>query len=288
MLKLAATWRCMFSGTKRRLGGGCFASQTVQAIHTYGKNFSLGIGGEIFGVRFNGRFIAALAVCTFGSTWVLAQQTAPSQSNLDPNGYYNPFDPNGYFDRNGQYHLMRPGNPVAAAPGQTGATARAPARTPAPASRTAQAPAPPPPPVVEAAYAQGRYEADCRRDGPVAGTIFPSTGGGLFGGEPKGKNGEITGGAVMSGALQRAIALRIECDNQATAFGAYAAGLDGDLNKKREWRHGDQFGEFTSTREFRRADLTCREFVEMSYRTGTSTSLKGTACRSADGNWRFD
>ncbi len=237
-------------------------------------------------MTFEGRFIAALAVFTFGSTLALAQQTTTSQSNLDPNGYYNPFDPNGYFDRNGQYHLMRPGNPVAAAPGGAPARPAPAARTPAP--RVAAAPPAPPPPPVETAYRQGAYETDCRKDGPVAGTIFPSTGGGLFGGELKGKDGGITGGAVLGGALQRAIALRIDCANQATAFGAYAAGLNGDLNKKREWKQGDQFGEFTATREFRRAGLTCREYVEMSYKTGTNTSLKGTACRDEDGNWRFD
>ena len=239
-------------------------------------------------MKFEGRFIAALAVFTFGSTLVLAQQNAGSESTLDPNGYYNPFDPNGYFDRNGQYHLMRPGNPIAAAPGGAPArpSAAAPAaRTPAPTARTAAAP---PPPVVESAYQQGRYEADCRRAGAIAGTVFPSTAGGLFGGEDRGKNGEITGGVVLGGALQRAVAPRIDCDNQSYAFGAYAAGLDGDLNRKRDWKHGDQFGEFTATREFRRGDLTCRNFVEASYRGGTNTSLRGTACRAADGNWRFD
>ncbi len=239
-------------------------------------------------MKFEGRFIAALAVFTFGSTLVLAQQNAESQSNLDPNGYYNPFDPNGYFDRNGQYHLLRPGNPVAPAPGGAAPARPSASARPAPAARTAAAPPAPPPPPTLAAYQSGAYEMDCRKDGPVAGTIFPSTGGGLFGGESKGKNGEITGGVVIGGALQRAIGLRIECDNHATAFGAYAAGLNGDLNNRREWKHGDQFGEFTATREFRRGDLTCREFVEMSYRSGTNTSLKGTACRAADGNWRFD
>jgi surface antigen len=250
-------------------------------------------------VKFEGRIITALAVFALGFTPVLAQQAAQpaapaaaaapaataAQPTLDPNGYYNPFDPNGYFDRNGNYHLLRPGNPVAAAPG---GAARAPiARAPAGAARTAAAPAPAAP-VVEVAYVSGTYETDCRRAGPVAGTIFPSSGGGLFGGDEKGKNGQVTGGVVLGGALQRAVALRVECDNQSTAFGAYAAGLDGDLNKKRDWRHGDQFGEFTATREFRRGDLTCRNFIEMSYKTGTNTSLKGVACKAADGNWRFD
>jgi surface antigen len=240
-------------------------------------------------MKFEGRFIAALAVFTFGSTLALAQQNAGTQPTLDPNGYYNPFDPNGYFDRSGEYHLMRPGNPVASPPGPATAPARTPppapaiARGAAPAARAAEAP---PPALV--AYQQGRYETDCRRAGPIAGTIFPSVGGGLLGGDERGKNGEITGGVVLGGALQRAVAARIDCDNQPYAFGAYAAGLDGDLKRRREWKHGDQFGEFTATREFPRGGLTCREFVEMSYRSGTNISLKGTACRAADGNWRFD
>lgn len=250
-------------------------------------------------MKFEGMFIVALAVFTFGSTLGLAQQNAGSQPTLDPNGYYNPFDPNGYFDRSGQYHLMRPGNPVAAAPGQpiapvsppalAPAIARAPAPTPAPAPAVRTAEAVPSPSAAEIpTYQEGRYEAVCRRDGPVTGTIFPSTGGGLFGGEDRGKSGEITGGVVLTGALRQAIAVRIDCDNHPYAFGAYAAGLDGDLNRKRNWKHGDQFGEFTPTREFRRGDLTCREFVEMSYRMGASISLKGTACRALDGNWHFD
>jgi hypothetical protein len=261
--------------------------QTVQVIHRFFCVTKF-LRFEGFGMKFDGRFIAALAVFTFGSALAFAQQNGAAQTNLDPNGYYNPFDPNGYFDRSGQYHLMRPGNPVSAPPGPAPAPAPGRAAPPAVARAPGPQPAAPPPPVVESAYQQGRYEADCRRAGAIAGTVFPSTAGGLFGGEDRGKNGEITGGVVLGGALQRAVAPRIDCDNQSYAFGAYAAGLDGDLNRKRDWKHGDQFGEFTATREFRRGDLTCRNFVEASYRGGTNTSLRGTACRAADGNWRFD
>jgi surface antigen len=231
--------------------------------------------GEINDVKFDGLFIAALAALAIGPMPVLAQPNpAPA---LDPNGYYNPFDPNGYFDRSGQYHPMRPGNP---------GPAPAPSGSAVPAARAVAPPAAPAP--VSPYYQEGNYETACHRGGAVAGTIFPSTGGGLFGGASRGRNGEIFGGVVMGGSLQTAISAAIDCEDQAAAFGAYAAGLNGSVGARRPWRHGDGFGDFTPTREFRRGDLICRDFTETSYREGENTTRKGTACRAADGQWRFD
>jgi surface antigen len=225
-------------------------------------------------VKFEGIFIAALAVFATGQYPVAAQQNAPAVPAgpaLDPNGYYNPFDPNGYFDRNGQYHLMRPG-----APGAPGAAAPGPVGPPPAAFFPAASYGP--------FYEEGRYEQDCRRGTAVAGTIFPSTGGGLFGGDNR---RGASGGVVLSGSLQKPIAAEIDCDDQVEAFGAFAAGLNGDVGRQRVW-HGDGFGEFTVTREFKRGDQTCRDFTERSYRNGSTSNHKGTACMAADRQWRFD
>ena len=230
-------------------------------------------------MKFEGIFIAALALFATGLVPVEAQQNppaAPTGPALDPNGYYNPFDPNGYFDRNGAYHLMRPGAPVAPGPG--GGPAPVPGGPPAVGAFFPQAASYGP------FYEEGRYEQDCRRGTALAGTIFPSTGGGLFGGNSR---RGAAGGVTLTGSLQKPIAAEIDCDDQPIAFGAFAAGLNGDVGRQRVW-HGDGFGDFTVTREFKRGEQICRDFTERSYNNGATSNHKGTACIAADGQWRFD
>ena len=198
----------------------------------------------------------------------VASVTIPE--GLDPNGYYNPYDPNGYIDRSGQYHLIQRGN--------------TPARPGPSANSVASASAPPG--SGGAFYVQGRYESDCDRGAPVAGTIFPARGGGLFSdAAPRGENGAVVGGVVLGGTLA---SLGIACQDQPYAFGSYAAGLNGTIGRRLVWRHGDAFGDFTASREFQRGDMVCRDFRETTYTGGRSVAQNGTACRSDDGHWRFD
>ena len=212
----------------------------------------------------------AEAAATMANGPMIASVNAPT--GLDPNGYYNPYDPNGYIDRNGQYHLLRPDNPP----------------PPSGSSGNAVAAAAAPPVSGSVYYERGRYEAACYRGEAVAGTVFPAIGGGLFGGPSRGKGGEVTRGVVLGGSFTTAISTEIGCDDQPFAFGAYAAGLNEPVGQRRVWRHGDAYGEVTVIREFRRGDLVCRDVTVLTYRMGTNAPDKGTACLTQDGEWHFD
>ena len=98
----------------------------------------------------------------------------------------------------------------------------------------------------------------------------------------------MVGGAVLGGLLGNTISRDIDCDDQPEAFRVYAVGLNGPIGVRSEWRHGNSYGYFTPTREFRRGAVVCRDFTETSYRGNQQMTCTGTACRENGGNWRFD
>ena len=196
----------------------------------------------------------------------VAAQPYPGPTGPDPYGYYSQFDHNGYYDRDGRYRQL------------------------APAPEYGPPPPPPAPAVVPGAYyREGRYENDCRRGNAAAGTIFGAIAGGLLGSAATRGNGAgIVGGVVLGGVLGNTIAREIDCDDQPYAFRVYATGLNGDIGRRYEWRHGDTYGYFTPTREYRRRGLICRNFTTITYRHGEQRAHDGVACREQDGHWRFD
>ncbi len=209
---------------------------------------------------------AVLAITT------VAAHAQPAPPGNDPYGYYSQYDQNGYYDRDGRYHRIRQRDFDNGPP-------------PPPAAY-----GPPPPPPGGGYYEQGRYEADCHRGNAAAGTIFGALAGGLIGGAAShGNGGAVIGGAVLGGLLGNTVSRDIDCDDQPYAFRIYADGLNGDLGRRYDWRHGGSYGYFTPMREYRRGGLVCRDFTETSYRPdGRSFTRTGSACRQADGNWRFD
>lgn len=201
--------------------------------------------------------IAVSVVLAFGANSISAQPY-PGAPGPDPYGYYSQYDHDGYFDRNGQYHRI-------------------------------YAPPPPPAPAPSVYYQQGRYEGDCHKGNAVAGTIFGALAGGLLGSAAShGNGGAVVGGAVLGGLLGNTISREIDCEDQPVAFNVYATGLNGQIGHRYEWRHGNDRGDFTPIREFRRQGEVCREFKETSYRGRDAHSHNGTACRGKDGHWRFD
>jgi surface antigen len=209
--------------------------------------------------------IAAGTVLAIG-TVVAEAQPAPLRGD-DPYGYYSQYDRDGYYDRSGRYRRLRHedfGPPPPPAYG--------------------------PPPATGVYYEQGRYEAECRRGTPAAGTIFGALAGGLIGGAAsRGNGGAVVGGAILGGLLGNTVARDIDCDAQPVAFRVYADGLNGNLGQRYEWRHDRSYGYFTPVREFRRGGVVCREFTETSYRPdGRSFTRSGSACRETGGHWRFD
>lgn len=204
---------------------------------------------------------------------ILAAAPALAQSNwgpppgADPDGYYSRSDNEGYFDRNGQYHRFDENRN---GPSDDGDYT-------------------PPPPPSGGAYREGTYENRCRSGNTVAGTLFGALAGGLIGGAAShGDGGAVVGGAILGGLLGNAVSRDIPCEDHPYAFQAYATGLNGELGRRYEWRHGDNWGYFTPEREFRRGPHMCRSWTETTYTRGRSYTRSGTACRYNDGNWRFD
>ena len=215
--------------------------------------------------------LAACAAATLITGTATAQPRWVPPGN-DPDGYYSDADHSGYYDRDGRYRRIRD-------------------RGWRDDRGSYGPPPPPPPPPAPVYYEQGRYEDSCRRGNATAGTIFGALAGGLLGGAAsRGNGGAIVGGVVLGGLLGNVIGRDIDCEDQPRAYRVYADSLNGDIGRPYEW-HSDRGnrGTFTSTREFRRGGMMCREFTETSWRGDRSTTRSGTACRDTDrGDWRFD
>jgi surface antigen len=214
-------------------------------------------------MKFKATLLAAAALVSAGVTTASAQPAWVPPGN-DPGGYYSDNDHNGYYDRSGQYQRIQDRHDRDYGP-------------------------PPPPPPPPAYYQQGRYEDNCRRGNQAAGTIFGALAGGLIGSAAsRGNGGAVVGGAILGGLLGNTISRDVDCEDQPVAFQVYAGALNGPVGVRAEWHNRGNYGYFTPTREFRRGDVVCREFTETSYRGRESYTRTGTACRQADGNWRFD
>jgi len=215
--------------------------------------------------------LVACAAATLISGSAFAQPGWVPPGN-DPAGYYSDTDHNGYYDRDGRYRRIRDRG-FRGDRGDRG-----------------YGPPPPPPPAAQAYDEQGRYEASCRRGTAAAGTVFGALAGGLLGGAAsRGNGGAVVGGVVLGGLLGNVIGRDIDCDDQPVAYRVYADSLNGDVGRPYEWRNRGNRGSFTSTREFRRGGMMCREFTETSYRGDRSNTRTGTACRDiGNGHWRFD
>jgi surface antigen len=209
--------------------------------------------------------LAACAATTLVCNAALAQPGWVPPGN-DPAGYYSDSDRSGYYDHDGRYRRIR---------------------FPDRRDDRDYGPPPPPPP---AYYQQGRYEESCRSGNAVNGTIFGALAGGLIGGfASRGNAGATVGGVVVGGLLGNVIGRDIDCDDQPAAYRVYADSLNGDIGRPYEWHNRGNRGTFTSTREFRRGGMVCRDFSETSWRGGQSFTRNGTACREmGNGNWRFD
>lgn len=206
-------------------------------------------------------FLAATAVAlVFGATAQAQPYDGPS--GPDPYGYYSRYDHEGYYDRTGHYIRFDD-------------------------QRDNEDAAPPPPD--DRYYREGQYEENCRKNNNIAGTIFGALAGGLIGGAAShGNGGAVVGGVVLGGLLGNALTRDMPCEDHPYAMRVYAEGLDGDVGRRYEWRHGDDYGYFTPERQFYRDDRICRSWSETTYARGRTYTRSGTACKQRDGNWHFD
>ncbi len=186
----------------------------------------------------------------------------------DPDGYYSRTDHDGYYDRDGRYRHFDRGYR-----GDRYGDDRGPGYGPPPPGNY---------------YREGYYERDCRRGNAAAGTIFGAIGGGLIGGAAShGNAGAVAGGVILGGLLGNAISRDVDCDDQRAAFNVYADGLNGDIGRRYEWRHGASYGTFTPTREYYDGGQRCRAFTTVTYRGGQTYTRDGVACYDRDSYWHF-
>jgi surface antigen len=135
-------------------------------------------------------------------------------------------------------------------------------------------------------YREGDYERSCHQGNAAAGTVFGAIAGGLIGGAAShGNGGAVVGGVILGGLLGNTLSRDIDCDDQRYAFDAYGSSLNGDIGRDYDWRHGNSYGTFTSTREYRDGGQVCRDFRAVTYRDGQRFERSGTACRDYSGNW---
>ena len=147
---------------------------------------------------------------------------------------------------------------------------------------------PPPGPPPGNYYREGDYERSCHQGNVAAGTIFGALAGGLIGSAAShGNGGAVAGGVILGGLLGNTLSRDVDCDDQRYAFDTYGQALNGDVGREYRWNHNANYGTFTSTREYRDGGYVCRDFHTVTYRGGQRFDRDGTACREADGNWRF-
>jgi surface antigen len=221
--------------------------------------------------------LAAAAAVAIGAGTAFAQPPAgPGPSGPDPDGYYSQTDRDGYYDRDGNYHHFRDDR-----------TSPDTDRAPPDADRAypdSDEDAGPPPRY----YREGDYERACH-SGDTAGTVFGAAGGGLIGGVAShGNPAAIVGGIILGGLFGHAVTHDIDCDDQRYAFDSYATGLNGEIGHRYEWRHGDNYGYFTPTKEYTEDGMRCREFHSVTFHHGEESDHDGAACYGHDGNWHFE
>ena len=93
-------------------------------------------------------------------------------------------------------------------------------------------------------------------------------------------------GAVMGNSIGGTLD---EIDRQLAA-NAYNKALEGSpINSSTKWKNPDSgnYGSVTPTRTFYKADTVCREFNQKIIIGGKTQQGYGTACRTADGDWRI-
>ena len=146
----------------------------------------------------------------------------------------------------------------------------------------------PSPPSQYSYYREGAYESECHRGNPAAGTIFGAVAGGLIGGAVSHGNGAaVVGGVIVGGLAGNALSRDIDCDDQRYAYARYNDGFSGPVGQEYRWDHGDRYGTFTPTREYRDGNYVCRDFQTVNYRNGQQYQENGTACRQDDGYWHI-
>jgi len=135
----------------------------------------------------------------------------------------------------------------------------------------------------------------CGPDGPTkadSGLVVGAVAGGILGnqvGRGSGKVLATVAGAVVGGIVGSEIGRSLDRQDQLLAQEAEFEALEsGDSGERRRWRNPDsgRYGEVVPGASYRRGAADCRDYTHTIYIDGRPQTMRGTACRNADGTWR--
>ncbi len=103
--------------------------------------------------------------------------------------------------------------------------------------------------------------------------------------------GAISGGTptLVGGLAGNQIGRELSSSDRRTALNAEYRALEyGRAGATTPWSDSltGRYGAVVPSASYRVNDMTCREYTHTIYIGGRSEAASGTACRSADGNWR--
>lgn len=135
----------------------------------------------------------------------------------------------------------------------------------------------------------------CGPDGPTradTGLAVGAVAGGLLGnqvGRGNGRTLATVAGALVGGIVGHQIGRSLdERDRMLAREAEYEALEEGRSGVARSWRNPDsgRYGEVVPSRPYRRGSQDCRDYAHTVYIDGRPEVLRGTACRTRDGEWR--
>ena len=131
----------------------------------------------------------------------------------------------------------------------------------------------------ETAYSPTREDIGTVAGGAAGVAIGSQIGGG------SGRTAAMIGGAVLGGLAGRAIGRHM--DEQDRSMAAQALETR-ETHESTTWTNPDTGHEYTMTptRTYDEAGRPCRDFVTEAIIDGRQETLRGTACRQADGSWQ--
>jgi surface antigen len=141
----------------------------------------------------------------------------------------------------------------------------------------------------------GTSIAACSADsGPkeAGGTAAGAVAGGLIGNAIGGSAGNrVAGtliGATLGGFLGNRIGAALDDEDKQRAYAAQMRALEtGPSGAPVAWRNPDsgRYGNVVPGPAYQANGATCRQYTHTIYIEGTPQTMRGTACRNADGTW---
>ena len=125
-----------------------------------------------------------------------------------------------------------------------------------------------------------------------AGIGVGALAGGVIGNQFGGGDGKVLAtalGAVVGGIVGSEIGKSLDDNDRRQAGQAEMAALEhGSSGVAQPWRNPDSghYGMVVPGKPYKRASQDCRDYSHTIYIDGKPQTMRGTACRNADGSWR--